>query len=385
MLKAVPFLLLLLAQARPPQVKPAPPAPALFTANIPIEQMKGKQAVVETSMGTFVIQLAPEKAPNHVAYMMTLAKDGAYAGTLFHRVIRYGIIQGGDPLSKDPSKVAQYGTGGMNMLKAEFGPAAGSGTNQDDYSRGAVAAVLAPGKPDSGGAQFFICVTDQKGLQGRYTVFGKVVDGMEIVEQISAVAANANGLPDTRIEITAVTIRDTPPPPVVPFSTETVAELAQYRAVLQTTKGEIVLKMRPDLAPETVRHFLRMSQAGLYDVTLFHRVVKGFVIQTGSAAFRATPLSRVQQALIHGMPPEFTPTPNVPGIVSMARGDDPASATGSFFICVGECRGIDNQYTVFAEVESGMDIAKAIEAVAVNGEAPVEPITVTKVAVRRPG
>jgi cyclophilin family peptidyl-prolyl cis-trans isomerase len=367
MLKAVPFLLLLLAQARS----------SFFTANFPVDQMKGKQAVVETSMGTFVVQLQPEKAPNHVAYMMKLAKEGAYAGTLFHRVIRYGIIQGGDPLSKDPTKTAQLGTGGMNQLKAEF--------SDDDYSRGAVAAVLAPGKPDSGGAQFFICVTDQKGLQGRYTVFGKVVDGMEIVEQISAVAANANGLPNTRVEIKSVTIRDTPPPPVVPFSTETVAELAQYRAVLQTTKGEIVLKMRPDLAPETVRHFLRMAQAGIYDVTLVHRVVKGFVIQTGSVAFRATPLTRTQQELVQNMPPEFTKTPNLPGIVSMARGDDPASATGSFFICVGECRGIDGQYTVFAEVESGMDIAKAIEAVAVNGEAPVEPISVTKVIVRKAG
>ena len=379
MLRSLLVAILLLPQARPPQAKPTPPpqTPAFFTANIPIDQMKGKQAVVETSMGTFVIQLLPEKAPNHVAYLMKLAKEGAYAGTLFHRVIRYGIIQGGDPLSKDPTKNAQLGTGGMNQLKAEF--------SDDDYSRGAVAAVLAPGKPDSGGAQFFICVTDQKGLQGRYTVFGRVVDGMEIVEQISAVDANANGLPNTRVEIKAVTIRDTPPPPVVPFSTETVAELAQYRAVLQTTKGEIVLKMRPDLAPETVRHFLRMSQAGLYDVTLFHRVVKGFVIQTGSVAFRWTPLTRAQQELVHNMPPEFTKTPNLPGIVSMARGDDPASATGSFFICVGECRGIDNQYTVFAEVESGMDIAKAIEAVAVNGEAPVEQVSVVKVVVRRPG
>ncbi len=377
MLKAIPFLLLLLAQARPPQKSAAPPA-TFFTSPMSVAEMKGKQAVVATTLGTFVIQLLPERAPNHVAYMMKLAQDGAYAGTLFHRVIRYGIIQGGDPLTKDPAKVAQYGTGGMNQLKAEFSAA----PNPDDYSRGAVAAVLAPGKPDSGGSQFFICVTDQKGLQGQYTVFGKVVEGMEIVEKISAVDANANGLPNTRVEITSVTIRDTPPPPVVPFSTETVAELGQYRAVLQTTKGEIVLKMRPDLAPETVRHFLRMAQAGLYDVTLFHRVVKGFVIQTGSVAFRATPLTRAQQELIHNMPPEFTPTPNVPGIVSMARGEDPASATGSFFICTGECRSIDNQYTVFAEVESGMDIAKAIEAVAVNGEAPVEPITVTKVIIR---
>lgn len=380
MLKAVSFILLLLAQARPPQAKPpAPAAPSFFTANIPFDQMKNKQAVVETTMGTFVMQLLPEKAPNHVAYFMKLAREGAYNGTLFHRVIRYGIIQGGDPLSKDPAKAVQYGTGGMNQLKAEFSPDPG----QDDYSRGAVAAVLAPGKPDSGGSQFFVCVTDQKGLQGRYTIFAKVVEGIEVVEQISAAPANTNGLPDARIEIKSVTIRDTPPPPVVPFSTETVAELAQYRAVLETTKGEITLKMRSDLAPETVRHFLRMSQAGVYDNTLFHRVVKGFVIQSGSPAYRATPLSPSQQALIHNMPPEFTPTPNVPGIVSMARGEDPASATGSYFICVGECRGIDNQYTVFAEVESGMDIAKAIEAVAVNGEAPVEPVTVLRLVVKR--
>jgi peptidylprolyl isomerase len=366
-------------QAPPAAAQKPAPAPAFFTADVPVESMKGKQAVVATSMGSFVIQLLPERAPNHVAYLMKLARDGAYAGTLFHRVIRYGIIQGGDPLSKDPSKTAQLGTGGMNQLKAEFAATAGP----EEYLRGTVATVLAPGKPDSGGAQFFICVTDQKGLQGRYDVFGKVVEGMEVVEQISAVAANANGLPDTRVEIRSVTIRDTPPPPVVPFSTESVAELAQYKAVLQTTKGEIVLKMRPDLAPETVRHFLRMSQAGLYDVTLFHRVVKGFVIQTGSVAFRATPLSPSQQELVHGMKPEFTSTPNLPGIVSMARGDDPNSATGSFFICTGECRGIDGQYTVFAEVESGMGIAKAIEAVALNGEAPVDPISVTKVVVRR--
>ena len=374
--KAVPFLLLLLAQARPPQAKPpAPAAPSFFTANIPFDQMKGKQAVVETTMGTFVMQLMPEKAPNHVAYLMKLAREGAYNGTLFHRVIRYGIIQGGDPLSKDPAKAAQYGTGGMNQLKPEF--------SDDDYSRGTVAAVLAPGKPDSGGSQFFVCVTDQKGLQGHYTIFAKVVEGMEVVEQISAAPANANGVPDTRIEIKSVTIRDTPPPPVVPFSTETVAELAQYRAVLETTKGEITLKMRPDLAPETVRHFLRMAQAGVYDNTLFHRVVKGFVIQSGSPAYRATPLTQVQQALIHNMPPEFTPTPNLPGMVAMAHGDDPASATGSYFICTGECRGIDNQYTIFAEVASGMDVAKAIEAVALNGEAPVEPVNVLRVLVKR--
>jgi peptidylprolyl isomerase len=232
-----------------------------------------QQAVVETTKGTFVIELEAEKAPNHVAFFIRQARAGAYNGTLFHRVIRYGIIQGGDPLSKDPAKIAQFGTGGMNQLKAEF--------TDDNYVAGTVAAVLLPGKPDSGGQQFFICVTDQKGLVGHYTIFGRVVEGIEVVQAISAVPANANGLPDERVVITNVTIRDAPPPPVVPFSTETAAELGAYRVVLQTTKGDITLKVRPDLAPETVRSFLRMAEAGVYDNTLFHRVINGFMVQGG--------------------------------------------------------------------------------------------------------
>lgn len=336
-----------------------------------------QQAVVETNKGTFVIELQAEKAPNHVAFFIKQARAGAYNGTLFHRVIRYGIIQGGDPLTKDLSKVAQFGTGGMNLLKAEF--------TDDNYVAGTVAAVLAPGKPDSGGSQFFICATDQKGLVGHYTIFGHVVEGLDIVQAISAVPANANGLPTERIVIENVTIRDTPPPPVVPFSTETVAELSVYRVVLQTTKGEIVLKVRPDLAPETVRNFLRMAQAGVYDSTLFHRVVKDFVIQTGSPAYRSRALTSAQNALVHNLQPEFTPTPNLPGIVSMARGEALDSATSSFFICTNQCRSLDNQYTVFAEVESGMDVVKAIDAVAVNGESPVDPVGVMKVIVRKAG
>ena len=82
--------------------------------------MADKQAVVETTAGTFVIQLLPDVAPNHVAHFMKTARDGGYTGTIFHHVIRYGIIQGGDPLSKDPAKVAPYGTGGLNELKPEI-------------------------------------------------------------------------------------------------------------------------------------------------------------------------------------------------------------------------------------------------------------------------
>src|SRR3954470_2545110 len=96
---------------------PAPPAP--YTTTLTAAQMANKQAVVETTRGTFVIDLRPDLAPNHVGYFMKLASEGAYSGTIFHRIIRRGIIQGGDPLSKDPSKIAQYGTGGLGLLRAE--------------------------------------------------------------------------------------------------------------------------------------------------------------------------------------------------------------------------------------------------------------------------
>ena len=115
-------------------------------------------------------------------------RAGAYNGTTFHRVIRLGIIQGGDPLSKDPAKAKLYGTGGLGVLKAEIGG--------EPQTRGAVAAVLQPGKPDSGGAQFFVCVTDQPSLTGKYTVFGRVSEGMDVVQKISETPAGADGMVD---------------------------------------------------------------------------------------------------------------------------------------------------------------------------------------------
>src|SRR5204863_208206 len=178
--------------------------------------MAHKQAVVQTSAGTFVIDLDPEAAPNHVGYFMKLANDGTYAGTIFHRLIKYGIIQGGDPLSKDPAKAKLYGTVGLGVLKAEMSGA--------KMSRGAVAAVLQPG---------------------------------------------------------ALTSR--------------------------------------------------------------------------------APLTEKQQALVHNLQPEFNDTKHVKGIVSMARGDDPASATTSFFIVTGDAPSLDGKYTAFGRVVDGLAAADTIE------------------------
>jgi peptidyl-prolyl cis-trans isomerase B (cyclophilin B) len=360
------------AQRRPAPAGQKPAALTSFTTPLTLAEMSGKQAVVNTTAGIIVIDLKPELAPNHVGYFMKLAREGAFDGTIFHRVVRLAIIQGGDPLSKDPARARLYGTGGLGVLKAEL--------SAERATRGAVAAVLQPNRPDSAGSQFFICATDQPPLDGKYTIFGRVSEGMDVVQKISESPANADGAPDERIAISSVAIRDTPPPEPEPFSTETAAELAKYRAVLETSIGPVTIEFFPDTAPEHVRNFLRLAQSGVFDGTAFHRVVRGFVVQTGALNTRG-PLTEKQQKFVHPLKPEFSDTKHVKGIISMARGDDPASGTTSFFIVTGDASSLDGKYTVFSRVVDGLSVVDAIEQTAVNGETPITRIELVHVRI----
>ena len=164
--------------------------------------------------------------------------------------------------------------------------------------------------------------------------------------------------------------------------TSSFTELGSYKAVVETTKGTFELEFLADRAPETVRNFLRLAHAGVYDGVGVHRVATNFVIQTGALAFRA-PLTPAQNKLVHNLAPEFSNTPNEFGLVSMARGEDPASAQTSFFICIGNCSGLDGKYTAFAKVSAGHDVVRAIAAVAVDGETPRETITMVRVRVTK--
>jgi cyclophilin family peptidyl-prolyl cis-trans isomerase len=365
----LPVAVLLSLVAQPPR-RPAQQPP--FKTTLSAADMTNKQAVIETTAGTFVIDLRPDLAPNHVGYFIKLATANAYGGTTFHRVIRGGIIQGGDPISKDPAKKAQYGTGGLGVLQAEI--------SSEPFARGTVAAVIRPREPDSAGAQFFVCVTDQPALTGQYTIFGRVSDGLDVVQKISETPADEKGAAQERVEIKSVAIRDAPPPEPVPFTTETTAQLAQYRAIIETSLGSITFEFFPDKAPEHVRNFLRLAQAGVFDGTAFHRVVPGFVIQGGYLSTRG-PLTEKQQKLVHNLQPEFTDTKHVKGIVSMARGDDPASATTSFFIVTGNAPSLDGKYTVFGRVIDGLDVVDKIERLPLNGEAPTTRADVIRVRV----
>ena len=165
--------------------------------------LPGTEAVVETAKGRFTIRLLPEVAPKHAALFVKTAKAGGYDGTTFHRVIAGGIIQGGDPISKDPAKARQYGTGGLGLLPAEF--------SDRPFTRGTVAAARRPSSNDCGGKQFFVCIRDQPSLQGQYTIFGEVVSGMEVVDQISLTPVEGQTASE-RVEM-KVTIQEPPAPP----------------------------------------------------------------------------------------------------------------------------------------------------------------------------
>src|SRR5262249_5133119 len=117
------------------------------------------------------------------------------------------MVQGGDPLTRDPARRAQYGTGGLNAVKAE--------ARAPKMTRGSVAAVTIPGKPDSAGSQFFIVLADQPSLDNQYMVFARVSDGIEVLQKISETPVDEKGVTTERIEIKRVTIRDTPAEPFV--------------------------------------------------------------------------------------------------------------------------------------------------------------------------
>jgi len=180
----------------------AGPSPA------PSPSPEPNEAVVETEAGSFVIRLLPDLAPAHVKHFVKTARAGGYDGTTFHRIITRGIIQGGDPLSKDPAQSARYGTGGLGLLKAEFSDRA--------FTRGTVAAARKPSGKDTGGSQFFVVVTDQPSLKGQYTIFGEVVSGMEVVDKISDTPVEGDK-PRSRVEM-KVRLRTAEPSPASPVA-----------------------------------------------------------------------------------------------------------------------------------------------------------------------
>jgi cyclophilin family peptidyl-prolyl cis-trans isomerase len=325
------------------------------------------EAVVTTDLGTFRFEFAPDKAPKHVEQFLKLAQQGYYDGSAFHRVVANGIIQGGDPLLKNPKTPKNlWGTGGLNLLASEF--------SDLKHERGVVSTARIPNKADSDGSQFFICVVPQPSLDGQFSTFGRVTEGMDVVERISQVPAGENGFAEKPVRILKITIENKK---IQPFLHATPDEMRKT-VTLKTTLGNIRIKMEPDWAPENVRNFLMLTASGWYNGTAFHRVVKDFVVQGG------TPEARVHAAdrWVHSVKGEFrSDVKHVRGIVSMAHGDDPNSATTSFFLMLGPAEHLDGMFSAFGRIVEGMEVLDAFEKEELNGEAPKRRLEIVEATV----
>ena len=332
------------------------------------------QAVISTSLGDIVIEFYPDRAPTHVDQFIRLVEEGFYDGTTFHSMVPTGIVQTGDPYTKEPDRIAEYGAGGFNMgLEPEI--------SDIEFVSGTVVATILPGELSSAGSQFFICIGDQPQFTRQFTAFAHVVEGLETLNEISMTPTDERQIALERVEILDARIRPIPPPPLPPFSQETIEELNEYQAVVETGLGNITLEFLTEEAPNHVRHFLRLAFLGVYDMTSFHRVAPGFVIQTGDLNTRTEPYPQNAEQFVVPIAAEITDIKHIAGIVSMARGEEIDSALTSFFIVLDDQPALDNFYTVFGRVTAGMDVVESIAAVETENESPLERIDVYRVRV----
>jgi peptidyl-prolyl cis-trans isomerase B (cyclophilin B) len=172
-------------------------------AESPTMNASNEVAVIKTSEGEMVVQFWTDAAPNTIENFKKLAREGFYDGTIFHRIVKGFMIQGGDPNSKDPAKENSYGQGGPSYkVKAEF--------NDHSHQRGVIS-MARSSDPDSAGSQFFICLAPVPRLDHQYTTFGKLIKGTDVLEKIgdTPVTRNSSGensKPTKRVVIESIKI-----------------------------------------------------------------------------------------------------------------------------------------------------------------------------------
>jgi cyclophilin family peptidyl-prolyl cis-trans isomerase len=143
--------------------------------------------VIITTFGDIVLEFYTKDAPTTVQNFKELSKRGFYDGLIFHRIVPGFVIQGGDPNTKDNTNRSKWGTGGPGWnIKAEF--------NKNKHSRGALSMARSQ-DPDSAGSQFFIVLKDSSFLDGQYTVFGRVTQGMDVVDRIASLKTDSSDSP----------------------------------------------------------------------------------------------------------------------------------------------------------------------------------------------
>ncbi len=186
-----------------PPANPTTPSPITSASPNPISSTNNQNymhATLHTSMGDITIEFFDKDAPNTVANFRKLAGAGFYDGTKFHRVIAGFMIQGGDPLTKDDSMVARWGTGGPGYTFAD---------EIRENNHNVIGTIsMANAGPNTNGSQFFINVANNSYLDGKHTTFGKVTSGMDVVDKLQHVETDGNDRPLTPVVIKSVSLEE---------------------------------------------------------------------------------------------------------------------------------------------------------------------------------
>jgi peptidyl-prolyl cis-trans isomerase B (cyclophilin B) len=330
------------------------------------------EAVLDTSLGQIVIEFFSKDAPRHVEYFISKAREGAYDGTTFFQLVKDGLIQGGDPLTKNPASKASYGTGGLKAgIRDEI--------NKNRHASGAVSAVLqgkrgAPGEvePGTSGMQFFIVVGGQPQLDQKFSVFGHVVEGMETATKISEQPASRSGAASERIEIKKVTLREKTPTP---------DQMKTMHATIETSLGNLKLELTPEGAPNAARSFIRYARSGIYNGTAFYRVSQKYYLEAGQLSDwpqdspnRKRPLSMWQ------IPFETNNVKPVRGTASL-RQMQGGMVGWDFYIISSDNSSLAGKDAPFARVVEGLDVLDKIAAAEVDGDKPKQRIDIKKVTI----
>jgi peptidyl-prolyl cis-trans isomerase B (cyclophilin B) len=151
---------------------------------------------------------------------------------------------------------------------------------------------------------------------------------------------------------------------------------------LETEAGTIDIEMLAEMAPEAVRNFLNLASLGAFDTTTFSRIVPRFVIQGGNLATRENLTQELYQRSQRTVPDEPNIIKHVRGIVSLARPEEPNSASSNFFILVGDAPHLDGKFSAFGRVRSGMEFVDQINKAPVDGEKPEKPVRILRAVVR---
>ena len=341
-----------------------------------VDASKAYHATLRTTYGDITVELYPGEVPVTVNNFVFLARQGFYDGVAFHRVLREFMIQGGDPTGT--------GRGGPGYRFADE-------QVTRDYLRGTLA--MANSGPDTNGSQFFIMHEDFA-LPKDYTIFGMVTEGWVVLDAIANTAVSARvpggeqSLPLDDIVIQSIEVREgekissapaTPIPSAAasasqPTPTPSAAVAAQqpqeanmqwesppamsidtarqYQATLRTTYGDITVELHPSEVPATVNNFVFLARQGFYDGVRFHRIIRGFMVQSGdpTGTGRGGPGYRFAD--------EPVTRDYLRGTLAMANAGP--NTNGSQFFIMHQDGGLPPAYTIFGLVTEGLDVLDAI-------------------------